>query len=408
MKSVQSQQRPYTSSSKHTTKHTTNPLAIPATRRVHLSSWVFLPLRLFLGITFVYAGIQKFTDPQFFHRSTPGYIGNLIIAFAHNSPIRALLIHVALPHAVFFGFLIAFGEIAIGLGTLVGLLARPAAFFGLLLSLTFFFSASWHVYPYFYGSDIVFVFAWLTLLLHGPRYTGLPIADTWLAETLFPANTASGLDTIATIGRTLLIGSPGIELPEPSEPDAGPTASLKSPAHGNRYRIVVHRKAQNRRSFLLGVLSGGAGVVALGVIGLLMRGPGQGEDKGNAAPPTDSASTPIATSAPGTAGTTGGAIAQASSLLRNNATTFTIPSTGDPGVLIHLSNDQFVAYDATCTHAGCQVDFDATSQQLICPCHGATFDPAHNAAVLAGPTQTPLTKVAIHVDGATGAITLQS
>lgn len=405
MKSVQSQQRPYTSSS----KHTTNPPAIPATRRVHLSGWVFLPLRLFLGITFVYAGIQKLTDPQFFHRSTPGYIGNQIIAFANNSPIRGLLIHVALPHAVFFGFLIAFGEIAIGLGTLVGLLARPAAFFGLLLSLMFFLSASWHVYPYFYGADIVFIFAWLTLLLHGPRYTGLPIADTWLAETLFPADIASDSGTIAAIGRALLIGSPGIALPEPAEPDAGPTTSLKPPISGNRYRTVVHRKAQNRRSFLLGALSGGAGVAFLGIGGLLMRKSAQSEGSGSIATPIASDPTPLATSTPGTASATGGGvIAQASSLPKNSATTFTIPSTGDPGVVIHLSNDQFVAYDATCTHAGCQVDYDATSQQLICPCHGATYDPAHDATVLAGPTQTPLTKVAVHVDGATGAITLQS
>ena len=405
MKSVPSQQRPYAPSSMPTT---TSPV-MSATRQVHLSGWVFLPLRLFLGITFVYAGIQKLTDPQFFHHSTPGYIGNQIIAFAHDSPIRDLLMHVALPHAVFFGFLIAFGEIAIGLGTLVGLLARPAAFFGLVLSLTFFLSASWHVYPYFYGADIVFVFAWLTLLLHGPRHTGLPVADTWLAKILFPADTASGLNTFATIGRTLLIGSPGITLPEPSDPDAESTIPLKSSTRKNRYRAATHRKAQNRRSFLLGVLSGGAGVAVLGVIGLLMRGPGQSEGSGSTAPPTDSAPTPIATSAPGTAGTTGGGvIAQASSLPKNSATTFTIPSTGDPGVVIHLSNDQFVAYDAICTHAGCQVDYDATSQQLICPCHGATYDPTHDAAVLSGPTQTPLTKVAIHVDGTTGAITLQS
>src|SRR5579884_2745305 len=255
MKSAQSQQRPYAPSS----TPTTTPPVMPATRQVHLSGWVFLPLRLFLGITFVYAGIQKLTDPQFFHRSTPGYIGNQIIAFAHNSPIRDLLLHVALPHAVFFGFLIAFGEIAIGLGTLVGLLTRPAAFFGLLLSFIFFLSASWYVYPYFYGSDIVFVFAWLTLLLHGPRNTGLPIVDTWLAETLFPADTASGLNTIAITGRTLLIGSPGITLPEQPEPDTESTVPLKQPMRADRYRAAVHRKAQNRRNFLLGVLSGGAG-----------------------------------------------------------------------------------------------------------------------------------------------------
>src|ERR1700751_5756442 len=62
--------------------------------------WTLLPLRLFLSITFVYAGVQKLTDPQFFHKSTPGYIGNQLIAFAHGSPLHDLIIKTVVPHAV--------------------------------------------------------------------------------------------------------------------------------------------------------------------------------------------------------------------------------------------------------------------------------------------------------------------
>src|SRR6516162_1893421 len=68
------------------------------------AGWALLPMRLFLGITFAYAGIQKLTDPQFFHKSTPGYIGNQLIAFAHGSPLHDLLIRTAVPHAVLFGY----------------------------------------------------------------------------------------------------------------------------------------------------------------------------------------------------------------------------------------------------------------------------------------------------------------
>ena len=67
------------------------------------------PLRLFLGITFIYAGIQKLTDPQFFAPNAPGYIGRQITAFAAGSPIRALLLNLALPHAALFGSLVAWG-----------------------------------------------------------------------------------------------------------------------------------------------------------------------------------------------------------------------------------------------------------------------------------------------------------
>ena len=100
-------------------------------------------------------------------------------------------------------------------------------------------------------------------------------------------------------------------------------------------------------------------------------------------------------------------ITQVSAVQPNNAVTFTIPSNSDPGVLIHLSNGKFVAFDATCTHAGCPVQYDPSSQHLLCPCHGAEFDPANAGAVVQGPTNTPLTSVPISVNNATGAITLQ-
>ncbi|HKF35995.1 MAG TPA: TQO small subunit DoxD, partial [Ktedonobacteraceae bacterium] len=99
-----------------------------------LAERFLLPLRLFLGITFIYAGLQKLTDPQYFNRSATGFIGKQIIGFAAGSPIHTLLINSVLPHAIFFGALVAFGELAIGIGTLLGLLLRPASFFGLLLN----------------------------------------------------------------------------------------------------------------------------------------------------------------------------------------------------------------------------------------------------------------------------------
>jgi uncharacterized membrane protein YphA (DoxX/SURF4 family) len=51
-------------------------------------------------------------------------------------------------------------EIAIGLLVTAGLLTRAAAAIGLAINLLLFFTNSWHTYPYFLGSDIVFVFAW--------------------------------------------------------------------------------------------------------------------------------------------------------------------------------------------------------------------------------------------------------
>jgi len=45
-----------------------------------------LPLRLFLGATFVYAGIQKLSDPGFLVAGSDTYIGTQLEAFAEGTP----------------------------------------------------------------------------------------------------------------------------------------------------------------------------------------------------------------------------------------------------------------------------------------------------------------------------------
>src|SRR5579875_4010354 len=107
---------------------------------------VFLPLRLFLGGTFMYAGLQKLTDPQFFSPTAPGFIGRQMSGFVHSgSPLTPLLTHLAIPHAAVFGALIAFCELWAGLAALLGLLTRLGALGGLAISLTFYFTATWSV-----------------------------------------------------------------------------------------------------------------------------------------------------------------------------------------------------------------------------------------------------------------------
>src|SRR5689334_20338644 len=139
-----------------------------------------LPLRLFLGATFVYAGIQKLSDPGFLHPGAPTYIGTQLRGFAHGTPGGFLLRALAIPHPGLAGVGVAVTEIAVGLLVLVGLGTRIAALVGLLLNLVLFLTNSWHTSPYFLGSDIVFVFAWLPFVLAGTE--GQPSLENELAR----------------------------------------------------------------------------------------------------------------------------------------------------------------------------------------------------------------------------------
>ena len=420
-------------------------------KELRFSERVLLPLRLFLGITFLYAGIQKLTDPQFFNPSATGFIGRQIMGFAHGSPIHNVLLHVALPHAVFFGALIALGEIAIGIGTLLGFLFRPAAFFGMLLSLMFFLSASWHVYPYFYGADIVFFFAWTPLLLAGPLGSGLPSIDAVLVRRILTDmppvwrvrmgpvfNFFLGVGDVVEKQNVPLEEMPTQAINRITGQGAQYNSKVSGypqgvPQHimsgqgrpGNAYgnsqqqkqvnyrgrNATIRRSQENRRNFLWGLVAGGLGMLGITVAGrVFLSHPFGGDD--NASTITQNPSTVSGTQTTpgsGTSTTTASGsteIAQVSAVQPNSSVTFTIPS-GDPGVLVRLNNGKFVAFDATCTHAGCPVQYDPSSQHLLCPCHSAEFDPSNAAAVVQGPTNTPLTSVPITVNNSTGAITLQ-
>ncbi len=379
-------------------------------RSVSIQQWTLLPLRLFLGITFVYAGIQKIMDPQFFQASASGYIGRQITRFAVGSPLHGLLTSLAEPHAKFFGILIIFGEIAIGLGTLFGFLFRPATFFGALLSVLFFLSASWHVYPYFYGADIVFTFAWLTLTINGPMNTGLPFLDEVLSLRLLQGAPLQYQQRLASI-LGVVLGTVRTRT-DVALNSVEPTIQ-RLPQRQQSRQSITAQKRETRRTFLWGTVTGGATALAVFAASYAYRILRSGSDDATASGTGNggiSAVTPTATTAPTSTATSGtptaGQIARVSAIPKNSAMSFTIPSTGDAGVLIHLNSDQFVAYDALCTHAGCQVDYDPGTQLLQCPCHGASFDPAKGAEVVSPPASTPLTRVKIQVNSATGAISL--
>ncbi|MFC8669267.1 MULTISPECIES: DoxX family protein [Streptomyces] len=128
--------------------------------------YALLPLRVFLGVTFIYAGIDKLTDSAFMHDAGAGSVGDLMRTVRDSSAIPAL-VDLALKNPVGFGYAIAFGELAVGIGTLIGLLARLAAFGGALISLSLWLTVSWASDPYYYGNDLPYLMAWLPLVLAG-------------------------------------------------------------------------------------------------------------------------------------------------------------------------------------------------------------------------------------------------
>ena len=386
----------------------------PPPRPFALSGWALLPLRAFLGFTFCFAGLQKLANPNFFNANSPSGIQAQLIASIRISPLHPLLGHL-LRFAVPIGILIAVAELAVGMGALLGLWTRVAAAGGMLLSLTLFLTVSFHSSPYYTGADIVFLFAWIPLLLAASG--GVLSLDGVIAARVATEN-ASGPTTVVPIRFDRVQQVCGNYVDDTCSAQAGRRCDVVGCPFLADERIPVVQRgpdAVDRRALVLGGTAVAASAVIGGVVAAAAAGLGRavggakspGEDGTAALSPTNpgaGAGTSTTTEPAGAATTippaTGTPIGLASQVPVGGAATFKDPATGDPGLVLQLTKDSFVAYDAVCPHAGCTVGYSPGAKLIVCPCHGSEFDPS-TGAVVSPPAPRGLTPihVAVSADG---------
>jgi len=340
-----------------------------------LDSWTAQPvslrvLRGFLGVTFVYAGIQKLADPNFLHAGSPTYVGTQLNGFAMGSPVGGLLRFLAhMP--VLTGLGIAVTEIAIGIGTLVGIAPLALAAAGFLVNLVLTLSASWHIHPYFLGSDSMYAVAWLAYFA-GVAETNRRLRRATVGKRGGAAPAAGEIGRREVLRGGLLAGATLV------------TATAAAAVAGSPAIAKTGMRAASGD----GTGTGGGGTGA---------GDSSGSGTGTGAGSTTSA----------TSTTQGTPIASLDSVAIGQAIGFQAPG-GVPAALVRLGQDKVVAYSRVCTHAGCLVGYNPSTRMLICPCHGAEYDPAHHAEVVAGPAPAPLPPVNVAVDPATGQVVVTS
>ena len=284
-------------------------------------------------------------------------------ASAITSPISFIVSHAA-EHATLFGLTIALGELLVGLGVLLGIWVRLAAIGGFLLSLSFFLTVSWGTSPYYLGPDIVFMFAFLPLIIGGD---------------------GAVMSVEAAIRRSARRRM-RLAVPAPADESAAVTAKV------------------NRRA----VVQTGAVAVLVGVGAVIMCGIGRAV-AGTSADTTATAPAPqpgSGASSAATQATTAGAIPAGASAIGKTAD---LPvggslafsdASGNPGFALQPKAGTYLAYSAVCTHEGCTVGYDQGVNQFACPCHGARFDGA-SGDVVRGPARDPLQKYTVAESGGT-------
>ncbi len=76
----------------------------------------------------------------------------------------------------------------------------------------------------------------------------------------------------------------------------------------------------------------------------------------------------------------------------------------DDFIIINMGNDVSVL-SSRCTHLGCKIN-EYSNNELLCPCHGSTFDLSGKAIV--GPATKPLKNMDFEIDRTTNTISVKT
>ena len=148
-------------------------------------AWVWLLLRLYVAYTWVTAGWEKVMSPAWVGSQAGtalhGFLAGAVAKSSGANPAVAswyawFVSNVALPHVTTFSYIISFGELAVGVGLVLGAFTGIAAFFGAFMNLNYLFAGTISVNPLLLLIELFLILAW--------RNAGWLGLDRWLLPWL--------------------------------------------------------------------------------------------------------------------------------------------------------------------------------------------------------------------------------
>jgi thiosulfate dehydrogenase [quinone] large subunit len=320
-------------------------------------------LRIFLGGTMLYAGVDKaLLDSRFLQADGVGSIGETLRFFVTaGGPLAGLVEAVALPQPVLIGASMAGAQLLVGASLLTGSWVRYGALLGAGISLTLALTSTWGVSPYYYGNDLPYLVGFLALAALGDGGVlrlGAPTRGAYdperRAAIVSGTGIAAGIAALLVLDRTRAISAitgGGTPTPSPT-PGASATPSTSPTPSASP----------------------------------------------SAAP--SSGATPRPTATPSaSAPTAGTVISGAQGLAAGQALNF---SAGGTEAVLVKDGSTYRAFERACTHAGTPVDWQEGSGDFLCSNHGARF--SVTGQVTKAPANRPLRAIEVSV-AADGTVT---
>ncbi|GCE25067.1 hypothetical protein KDA_05510 [Dictyobacter alpinus] len=166
------------------------------------SSGIWFVIRMEVGASWLLAGWEKMQSPAWgtSGKAIGGFVTGALAKTAGANPsvqgwYAWFLQHAVQPNAGLFAFLITYGEIAVGLGVLLGILTGIAAGFGVLMNFNYLLAGTVSVNPVLGMLGLFLVFSW--------RVCGWIGGDQWILPALgLPWKPGSGFRPKAVVAST--------------------------------------------------------------------------------------------------------------------------------------------------------------------------------------------------------------
>jgi thiosulfate dehydrogenase [quinone] large subunit len=357
-----------------------------------------LLLRVFLGGTMLYAGVDKaILDPRFLQPDGVGSIGETLRLFVTaGGPLAPLVSAVAVGQPVLIGAVMAGAQVLVGALLLSGSWVRLGALLGAAISLSLALTASWGVSPYYYGNDLPYLVAFLVLASIGDGgilRAGAPVTrghDPQRRAALFTGGGAIlALLVLVALDRSRLAGLLAPNSGTNATPTPRATATPSGAASGSPEPTPSPTASETPAGSASpsGAASGSPEPTP---------SPTASKTPAGSASPSPSATggktpqpSPSATAGGGSVGTV---IAGGSSLSSGQALNF---SAGSTAAVLLKDGSTYRAFERACTHQGTNVDWEPANGSFYCSNHGARFSSTGDAIV--GPARTPLRPIAVSV-----------
>ncbi len=163
------------------------------------ASWLWLVVRLYVGYDFIDAGWHKFNTPAWMDGTGQGIIGFWKNAVAiPAAPAKPLITFdwyrgfvqflIDTNSAGWFGYVIVFGELAVGVGLILGAFVGLAAAGGMMMNMAFLLAGTTSTNPVLVIMGMLLILAWKNAGYIGLDYLLLPLLKTpWKQTPRAPA-----------------------------------------------------------------------------------------------------------------------------------------------------------------------------------------------------------------------------